>query len=324
MRKDLNTGYSNAIGVLIIGIILLIVSATPKDPSRNSAPSFGESGGFASLFGTVTQSRGIASRVSPISGGGSSVSGQSYSSLGISVGVGNASYAYQPSEEYITINNHGSESVNITGWQLRNGKDKRSYYQGNTLQRFSADIALIPSATRILSQTGFDDVILEPGEEAIVTTGFVSVTSPYRVTSFKENMCTGYLENLPDYSFTPPLQRGCPRPYTEEGVDNLERECKDFIKRIPACHTPVFAGRNINGGSCPTCIDGEILSSQCETFIKEHYSYQGCLANHQNNPGFEGRTWRIFLSRGWEMWNKDYESVELYNRMGELQSSQNY
>ena len=82
-------------------------------------------------------------------------------------------------------------------------------------QRFSADVAVIPQAARLLSPTGqniLGDVILAQGESAVVTTGSVNVHTPYKISSFKETSCTGYLEKLPDYAFTPSLSQNCPWP----------------------------------------------------------------------------------------------------------------
>jgi hypothetical protein len=313
MKQNRERGNSDVIGVLVLAFIILIMVSTPRNPS---------SGSSGSLFS-------IADGISPIKNSQieSAPKTDSAFSTSISLGSGNASYSYQPYEEYITLDNQGRASLNITGWQLRNGKDKREYYQGGLLQRFSADVALIPQGAALLSPIGSSlkgDIVLNSGERAIITTGNPTVNSPYPITSFKENMCTGYIEALPDYSFTPALNQNCPRPYLEPGVERLDTQCRDFIQTLSSCKTPVFTAKTPDGGACDTCINGKILSSSCAAFIKEHFSYQGCMANHSSDPNFSGRTWRVFLGRGWEMWNKDYETIELYDRLGQLAGFQNY
>ena len=158
----------------------------------------------------------------------------------------------------------------------------------------------------------------------MVTTGSIGISSPYKITSFKENICTGYFESLPEYAFIPPLRQSCPRPENEPGIENLPIECRDFISTLSNCKTPVFDNVDRDGYPCSTCIKGKILSSYCAAFIKEHFSYRGCVAYHSSDKNFYLKTWRIFLGRGWEMWAKSYETIELYNRLGELVGFKNY
>lgn len=321
MRKEWQKGSSNIVGIFIILFLLFIMLSSPESNSTNS-PGWAE--------GTSIWS----SSASP----GSTLSSSSYSpsqsayrrfeeTPAIYIGSGNAPYSYQSYEEYITLENMSNSPVNLTGWQLRNGKDERPYYTGSMLQRFSADVALIPQAAKILSPFGnslLQDVVLAPDERAIVTTGSFGIHSPYKITSFKENMCTGYLEELEDYSFTPSLTGNCPRPEEEPGINNLDVGCRRFIETLSYCETPEFGGRDEEGEVCPHCVNGELLSPACNAFVREHYNYQGCLIYHQNDPDFSGRTWRIFLGRGWEMWADEYETIELYDRFGQLVNFENY
>ncbi len=305
MRTRLQRGEGSLDGIIILAVILIIIWVTPKGNTNSD-----ESGNWVprttiSSYSTTTSPQAQY----------------------ISLGTGNAAYSYQPYEEYISIENRGNTAIDITGWQLKNGKDKRPYYLGGTLQRFSADVAIIPQATLSLSPTGasvLSNVVLGQNERAIVTTGAVGPRSSIQITSFKENMCTGYIEALPDYAFIPPLSQNCPRPASEPGIRNLPPDCRDFINTLSSCKTPEFGGRNREGQSCDNCVNGVELPNYCRAFIKEHFSYQGCVANHGKKPDFSGRTWRIFLGRGWEMWAKDYETIELFNQSGQLVDFQNY
>lgn len=307
---------SNLTGILILIFLFIIILTTPKGELGNfnvgisSAGHTSVSEPSSSIYGgTITSSR-------PTSGNNA-----------LSIGTGNASYAYQSYEEYITLDNQGRSPINITGYQLKNGKDKRSYDNGSSLQRFSADVALIPQGTLKLLPNGnslMQDIVLQAGERAIVTTGSMGNLTPYTIVSFKENICSGYIDALPDYTFFPPLTQNCPRPYNEPGIQNLDSTCRQVVENFSTCQTPKFGGKDEQGQNCPDCINGKLLSSSCSAFVREHFSYQGCLINHGNDRDFLSRNWRIFLGRGWELWAKDYESIELFDRFGQLLNFQNY
>ena len=159
----MNRGKGNADAILILAVLIVIMIIAPKAApnSKTNPPS--------SRDANYTQNIYLSS--------------------------GNASYTYQPYEEYITIYNSGSESVNITGWQLRNGKDERAYNLGGSLRHFPADIATIGQAALFISPTGnnaLQNIVLKSSEQAIITTGKIGPQLPYKIISFKENICSGY------------------------------------------------------------------------------------------------------------------------------------
>lgn len=296
-------------GVVILAALIVIMTVTMLKGNSNS---------------TVNPSSPSGNTGS--SGGNTAASDSSYT-RNISLGRGNASYTYQPYEEYITIDNRGREPVDITNWQLKNGKDKRAYDLGGSLKYFPADTAKIGQAATFVSPSGlnkFQNVVLKESETAIITTGSVGSQVPYKIVSFKENICSGFLEDLPEYTFTPPLERDCPRPADELGVNALDTECRKFIERLSPCRTPKFDTRDSEGDICSNCVDGKLLSSSCVAFIKSHFNYSSCIANHVNDANFSGRTWRIFLGRGWEMWAEDYETIELFDQSSRLVDSNAY
>ncbi|MBI2065537.1 MAG: hypothetical protein HYT68_00490 [Candidatus Zambryskibacteria bacterium] len=301
-------GNSNTEGVIILAVLLIIILITFTGSGSNSAINSAQNSILNSSEAGTVQPNSTYAR-------------------SISLGTGNSSYVYQPYEEYITINNRGKEAVNITGWQLKNGKDERAYDYGGSLRYFSADAATIPQAALFISPTSFNifqNILLESGETAIVTTGQPGPSLPYKIVSFKENICSGYLEALPEYTFTPPLTRNCPRPVDELGVSALDTECRRFIERMVPCRTPEFNTRDRDGEICYGCIDGQLLSNACNAFIKNHFNYPSCIAYHQTDSNFSGRTWRIFLGKGWEMWAKEYETIKLFDLLGQLVASRSY
>lgn len=286
------------LGIAILIALIIIMIITPKSASNTSGPD-----GEKTSKSNSSQTRDL------------------------SLGTGNASYVYQPYEEYITIDNRERSPVNITNWKLKNGKDKRAYDIGGTLKYYPADTATIGQATLVLSPTGanvFQHVVLEDGETAVITTGSMGPQLPYKIVSFKENICTGYLEDLSEYTFTPPLTRNCPRPSKEIEEIILDTECRKFVESMSSCHTPKFDTRDSEGNICNNCVDEKPLSSSCVAFIRSHFNYSSCVANHKNDADFSGRTWRIFLGKGWEMWAKEYETIKLFDQLGRLVDSESY
>lgn len=325
MPSRFHRGAGNLDGILILAFLLFVlviqhgsgVSLTGKPLS--SSPVGGKSSGPAASSRPATGGElGLI--------GGTTVRSAGYPSLSLS--PGNARSEIQPYREYVVITNWGKAAVNITGWTLRNGKDKRVYYVGNQPQRFSADVAVIPGASPVLMPSGggtVQDVVLQPGEKAVVTTGLVGNRTPYAITSFRENSCTGYLERLDDYNFQPALETRCPDPAQEPGFEYLDPQCRAVVEDLSPCETPSFEPKDRNGDPCQNCLDGQIVSSGCGAYLREHFSYQGCLANHAGDANFKfGNTWRVFLGRTWEMWGRDYESIELYDKSGSLAAFVNY
>ncbi len=315
--KKLNRGEGMAEPIIILAVLIALVLLTPKTKDNGTVP------------GKTVSGSGVATGYNP----GNFTTGATLTTTStqrsyIALSTGNAAYVYQPYEEYITIENFGQEAIDITSWQLKNGQDTRPIYIGGSLQRFSSEIALIPQGALLLSPTGnsiLQNIVLKPGERAVVTTGSVGVKSPYKITSFKENKCTGYIERLEEYTFTPPLYQMCPRPDMEPGFENIDVACRKFItSNIYSCQTPERSALDQDGESCNNCIKNTRLNNACLAYIESHYNYGSCVAYHQNDKDFYGNTWRIFLGRGWEMWDVDYETIDLFNQFGQLVSSQKY
>lgn len=244
----------------------------------------------------------------------------------IRLGLGNASYSNDPMSEYITIDNTSQRNINITGWRLENGKGARTYTLGGQRLQYASDTAIIPQGTKMISPRGpsaMENIILKPGDSAIITSGGPGNISPYTIVSFKENACTGYLKK--NYTFPGNLERSCPAPANEVGVSGLDSQCRDYIRGMQYCRTPDFGGRDANQEVCKDCVDGRAgLSSSCISFIKERFNYAGCIANHSSDINFEGRVWHIYLHRPWEMWASSYETIYLYDAQGKLITNYSY
>ena len=263
--------------------------------------------------------------VAPTSG--SQIQGVPVSSSGsIRLSTGNARYTIQPYEEYITLENHGQTSVDITRWRLENGKSSRTYAQGSQYVRYASDVGIISKGAKVISPSGIsklENIILKPNERAIVTTGSPQNISPYTIVSFKENLCSGYLSEK--YNFPSGIGKSCVWPNTEPGVKSLDSTCKKYVASLRPCHTPQFDGKDRQGDFCSGCVDGIVgLPSMCVSFIKNHYSYPGCLSYHQGDQNFEGSTWHVYLYRPWEMWAESDETLSLYDSQGNLVTQTSY
>src|SRR3989304_4735335 len=118
MRKNLQTGQGVIQGIVVLAVLLVIVFSTSSGDRKL---------GSINPNGSPLSSSGLL--YAPSSDSSRTAAQAQY----ISIGSGNAAYAYQSYEEYITIENRGSTNINLSGWQLRNGKAKSPYYRGNIL-----------------------------------------------------------------------------------------------------------------------------------------------------------------------------------------------
>lgn len=193
--------------------------------------------------------------------------------------------------EYLTLRAAAKNSgpISISGWSLRSAMTGRS--------------ATLPRGTRVPVTGSVNDeepIVLSPGEEAIVVSG----RSPIGV-SFRENRCTGYLSQF--QSFSPSLDSQCPRPeaevsFAQTNIGNDNR-CLDYLESMSRCRID----------TTPLPLE---LSQECRGFITTHVTYNGCVANHRNEPSFLGKTWRVFLRYEQPLWKERREVVKLLDEQG--------
>ncbi|TAJ15188.1 hypothetical protein EPO56_01330 [Patescibacteria group bacterium] len=207
--------------------------------------------------------------------------------------------ATNPREEYVTIKTSSSlkQSITITGWKLESAVSNLSMTIGAAAE--------IP----FLGGTNYESpIVLGPNSEVVVVTG----SSP-NGTSFRLNQCTGYFEQFQDFS--PALKKECPKPedemllYPEKTAAN--QMCQDFIAKIPRCTLTL------------TAIPGNV-GEQCQNFILNDLSYNGCIAKHQNESDFYKNEWRVFLKREQELWQNKHERILLIDENGKLVAQVSY
>lgn len=193
-------------------------------------------------------------------------------------------------QEYVTISLSGSakESVAISGWKIVSTRSRAT--------------ATIPNGT-VLYKSGSvnntEPITLAPGERAVVVTG----RSPAGV-SFKENACTGYLEERQDYY--PRLSTSCPAPSADfdrfyDGAARDYQTCKTAVRSLPRCETPSSS----NG-----------VSSTCFQFMRKYLTYNGCITYHANDRNFWGRTWRVYLGKSDALWPAKNDTLKLLDGNG--------
>ncbi|MGE5540857.1 MAG: lamin tail domain-containing protein [Bacillota bacterium] len=198
-----------------------------------------------------------------------------------------------PNQEYVSIMNTGSQSVAISGWHLASKSTGASAYIGGGTETYRSGSVNVSST-----------ITLKPGDKAIVLSGRSPVGA-----SFRENICTGYLEQY--QTFTPELSQQCPLLTSEidasyTGSDS--EECRASGTNLPRCAVVVSSH----------------TSASCSAFAEHTLNYSGCAALHQNDTSFPLRTWRIFLDRNLEMYAKSHDTITLYDMSGKVVDSFSY
>jgi len=319
-------GVADSIFLVIIGALLVLSWVSMLTGKNSGAKSVAKKQSF---FETISKT--VVPNRSGTSLGGSNQTGSE--DLGnkspwygkISIYVGNV-YAYQSSEEYIILqsNNYGNdESINITGWTLKNGAGDRKYQlNGSVIYGNSARVPIPQAALiyKLIPNNVLVPVILGPGDRAVVVTGSMPLVTKYPITSFRVNKCSGYMEDWESVNFKPSLSRSCPAPTSYSEVRNLDKKCYDFVSSLSYCHAPEFKDKVLPGGGVDSgAVDGVVgLSNDCKAFIQTHYSYDACVYNHINDKDFYKKEWRIYLGQPWEIWANERETITLYDSLGRI------
>lgn len=233
----------------------------------------------------------------------------------VSIDSGSGPYEIQPNQEYLALeaNYNNTVSVTVTGWSLTNGRSR-------------PDGVVIPRAARLFIGNSTNlvttPIALAPGARLVLTTGRMPNSNPYSINAnFLTNKCSGYLDTLPQYRFTPALRRSCPSPAKDPGVSNLDRECYDFVSYLSSCHTPKVE-HDADGYEFIDNISG--LPSSCRAFLEDHFNYNSCVKWHEQDIDFYGTEWRVYLNRSWELWGPNREHITLYDQSGKIVAERSY
>lgn len=304
------------IGVFIVVGIIWLLTGGPARPTEKDKPF------LKSPLDEVVENRqntyysqAPSSYQSSDNQSNASQSGRSQWSEKIRLSLGNAQYEIQPMNEYVTLYSQSQTPINISGWKLVSSRQKVAYQPATVL---------IPLGRKLfdpLSTASLAPIILEQGDQAYIITGKMPALSPYVINaSFKKNICSGYLEELPNYQFTPSLYSNCPRAVEAPGAKAMDDDCYEFIERLGSCHTPEFHSvRNYQGEMEDGYVDDTpYLSSNCQSYLKSMYNYPACVARNKDKANFFDKTWYIYLDQKYELWGEKRETISLYDSQGLL------
>jgi hypothetical protein len=191
------------------------------------------------------------------------------------------------SKEYIVLRpNNIRVPINISGWSIRSDITGRRAWigLGENNPYFSP----------------LSSIYLNDGERAIVSSDSSKIKR-----NFKENMCTGYLED--EYNFTPGLDLQC-RYIDEDDLPNKianNEECSDYITSLDRCEIPNTRDDKY-----------EDLNKSCKEYIKDNLNYQGCVAQNQFKEDFSEGDWRIYLNSRTSLWGKNHDVLRLLDGQG--------
>lgn len=204
-----------------------------------------------------------------------------------------------PGEEYLEIkaDKKNKSPMKITGWKLE-GKG-------------GLDLAIGKGAVFIHTEANSqpqDDIYLQPGEKALITTGLSPIG-----TSFKVNKCVGYFNQF--HEFYPDLNTECPTLKDEDLPINIDSDdkCFNYIKTVPACKTIISIPYKNSG-----------LSSSCQDYVTRNANYKSCVEKHKDDLDFYSPEWRVYLGRSEDLWKKSRETINLYDEKDNLIDSASY
>jgi len=194
--------------------------------------------------------------------------------------------------EYLTLTAawDNTTPVDITGWSLQSA--------------LSGVRAYIPrGANNFLMGTVNEQksMQLNPGASGTVVSG----QSPVG-TSFRENICSGYLNQMQEFS--PRLEEKCPAPtevlpLTAENLSTYGDTCIDFARTLPSCYAPLQS------------LTPE-LSMSCRNFLADKLSYNGCADMYRHRASFMENSWRIYLGASHELWRNSHDVIRLLDAEG--------
>jgi len=189
----------------------------------------------------------------------------------------------------ITSSSRNKDPIKLTGLILKSPVTGRTA----TINRGSK---LIRPGT----SGGYDDIYLEPGSRAYITTG----SSPAG-ESFLLNKCTGYFEQ--NNNFSPRLPRQC--PYIKDQTlpsspNQFNDQCLDYLEKISRCTIPE---------KIP-----EYITNSCQSFVAKEATYNSCVANYRNDSDFYKTEWRIYLERNDTLWKTKRETIQLLDSSGKI------
>lgn len=203
--------------------------------------------------------------------------------------VGSDAKKSDPQQEYIEIRISSSNKnpLLLTGLVLKNK---------NNEQVVIGKGAKTPYINYINQQ---EDIYLQPGETAIISTGQSPIGNNFLI-----NKCSGYLSQMQE--FFPKLKIECPDPIKDELLPAmLDNACLDYIKKeFEKCKTKITFPYGV--------------STNCQSYINERINYNSCVNWHKKDSDFYKKEWRVYLGKNSEFWNNSHDIVTLSDSEGKI------
>lgn len=199
--------------------------------------------------------------------------------------------ATEPTEEYlqIAVDYTATSPIDVSGWSIESALSGTKAYLPGVASPFLMGTTNVSGSAQ-----------LPPGGLAIVTTA----SSPVGA-SFRENICTGYLDQY--QRFAPQLGNECPSPasvlpLTEENLRAYGDTCFDAVAALYSCQFPQ---------SLP-----DTVTPACRAYLTDALSYNGCVQRNRTRQSFETNRWRFFLGGQREIWRNSHDAIRLLDAQG--------
>ncbi len=228
-----------------------------------------------------------------------------FSPFGSYVQIGSISTGgTSPDTETITLNvsSRAPQPIDLTDYSLVSSVGAQ--FRLPTVQNYYRVSADLPAEDRLL---------VPPGGKVTIVVGRTPLGRSVRL-----NACMRYLDRaqgMPTFLSSIGSSLGgllpfgtCPSPSEEQIRYQVGSKCFDFIKQQSACSMPNPIGFPDNVRLGLACID----------FISAHYTYNGCVDDHQAERDFYLNDWRVEIGYSQKFFPTGKETVELRDREGRL------
>lgn len=231
-------------------------------------------------------------------------------SANVRLNLGNIRSVSYPEDQYIYISNRGWRAgpVYVGGWTLENGSLSSTKNKKKVILPISAVEYYNPYSS---SGNAKVPLVLNPGESLIISVGERPAGRKLPLTtSFKENVCMGYLENLSGLDLEPSLSVRCPSELDFVDKDKVRDECYSLVRRLPRCTEPKVVNDCVNS-YCE-------VPSSCRRLVEDIFGYENCFNKRKNQDDFLGDTWRVYLGYSSNIFRKSNGYLALYDNQGLL------
>lgn len=179
-------------------------------------------------------------------------------------------------------NNSATDTIDITGWQIKS-KNSGEY---------------IPQAINIYDPSGLmpaSDIRIKNGD----TVYLYSSSAPFNL---RLNECIGYIAHIAD--FNPPLPMNC--PYVDQSqIENFTGACQNYIESIGACQQP-----NMSNPQIPR------TDYACQDYLQNNFTYKSCFNAHAGDANFLSN--QVWVWTGANVVDPYHDTVKLLDRSGLL------